>query len=749
MPSPGAPDPSDLPAYHAYIQEYGATAYKEAIERIEALAAEMDAEVGFLNLLVMSAVLVNSEGYSEAEHGSLPALIEVAAFFLYPHFDEEGGDGRKVEELFEELKKFAMARVLGSMADLDLSDMDLSRIQMRSLIWSDGVRCSAYPKELEKRIFEVQAPHNEWFESELGISPARFLELLRAIGETLSQNYQKGRELIVSTLEGIGQRMASGGESGTTVEAEELVNAPARAFPASIDEVREQIPDLTDSEWLGAIRLIGLTQDSRAEMHELWQAQHRPLYVVGDRVAFHDLGSCLEAAYEAFDQHTRTNQSFRDRNYMPGLAQWLETRVGDSLREVFGADAVHDSLRYADPSRPNHEAEIDHVVVYQPFIFLVEDKAKQFRPKARRGDPCHLSTDLRRSIGEAFDQSSRARIHLESADSVEFKRQDDTKIGLRKEDFPYVFQVSVCLYDYNSLTTQPAALRRLNLFSEGIYPWVVTAEDIALISRFVGTGEAFVHYVSRRLEWQNSGIELEATEMDLFCAYLQTRLHPQSFYENPAHEGGRPTNVAFMGYTKDLDAWHQAEEGVDVERPEIRLELPPRVERIFEKIRDGGDEAGRAVGVGLLDLSEDGLARLDKVLQALEEGRDFTMPAPMMQCVPFVDSEMVVCISVCDGYELETVIARAQERLETELYRQGKDKGLALVFPRHLRGRDFCYTCWGGSTWEPNVDLDLVLAAEPPLPSLPKRNRPGRNDPCICGSGKKFKKCCLRRMHGR
>ncbi|EJN8329026.1 SEC-C domain-containing protein, partial [Salmonella enterica] len=22
--------------------------------------------------------------------------------------------------------------------------------------------------------------------------------------------------------------------------------------------------------------------------------------------------------------------------------------------------------------------------------------------------------------------------------------------------------------------------------------------------------------------------------------------------------------------------------------------------------------------------------------------------------------------------------------------------------------------------------------------------RPGRNDPCFCGSGKKFKKCCLR-----
>ena len=30
-----------------------------------------------------------------------------------------------------------------------------------------------------------------------------------------------------------------------------------------------------------------------------------------------------------------------------------------------------------------------------------------------------------------------------------------------------------------------------------------------------------------------------------------------------------------------------------------------------------------------------------------------------------------------------------------------------------------------------------------PTPAQLKRGRVGRNDPCGCGSGKKFKKCCL------
>jgi uncharacterized protein YecA (UPF0149 family) len=34
--------------------------------------------------------------------------------------------------------------------------------------------------------------------------------------------------------------------------------------------------------------------------------------------------------------------------------------------------------------------------------------------------------------------------------------------------------------------------------------------------------------------------------------------------------------------------------------------------------------------------------------------------------------------------------------------------------------------------------------AIPPTPEQQRRGRVGRNDPCPCGSGKKFKRCCFR-----
>ena len=37
-------------------------------------------------------------------------------------------------------------------------------------------------------------------------------------------------------------------------------------------------------------------------------------------------------------------------------------------------------------------------------------------------------------------------------------------------------------------------------------------------------------------------------------------------------------------------------------------------------------------------------------------------------------------------------------------------------------------------------DIERALVARVPVPTVPKI---GRNDPCPCGSGKKFKKCCV------
>lgn len=42
---------------------------------------------------------------------------------------------------------------------------------------------------------------------------------------------------------------------------------------------------------------------------------------------------------------------------------------------------------------------------------------------------------------------------------------------------------------------------------------------------------------------------------------------------------------------------------------------------------------------------------------------------------------------------------------------------------------------------EPEDITDFERALHPPEPIL-AASKPGRNDPCACGSGRKFKRCC-------
>jgi len=50
---------------------------------------------------------------------------------------------------------------------------------------------------------------------------------------------------------------------------------------------------------------------------------------------------------------------------------------------------------------------------------------------------------------------------------------------------------------------------------------------------------------------------------------------------------------------------------------------------------------------------------------------------------------------------------------------------------------------------EPDIPEDISEVERLLNPPKPKQVEPkvGRNDPCPCGSGKKFKKCCMNKQH--
>jgi uncharacterized protein YchJ len=71
------------------------------------------------------------------------------------------------------------------------------------------------------------------------------------------------------------------------------------------------------------------------------------------------------------------------------------------------------------------------------------------------------------------------------------------------------------------------------------------------------------------------------------------------------------------------------------------------------------------------------------------------------------------------------------------------DEGQVHRIRQDAQGRLLCPDCG-----QPLVEEDGRLVHAPPTP-VRTEQKVGRNDPCPCGSGKKYKHCCLKKDQGK
>ena len=98
-------------------------------------------------------------------------------------------------------------------------------------------------------------------------------------------------------------------------------------------------------------------------------------------------------------------------------------------------------------------------------------------------------------------------------------------------------------------------------------------------------------------------------------------------------------------------------------------------------------------------------------------------------------------IVASDG-PLAKLVRRTSELAVYEKYRRRTLRAIGLGIHRGLAPRAFhAYTCLTGA-WVRDQAIERGIA-EKGAWIAPDQPLPGRNDPCVCGSGRKFKKCCM------
>jgi uncharacterized protein YchJ len=89
---------------------------------------------------------------------------------------------------------------------------------------------------------------------------------------------------------------------------------------------------------------------------------------------------------------------------------------------------------------------------------------------------------------------------------------------------------------------------------------------------------------------------------------------------------------------------------------------------------------------------------------------------------------------------------RTKTRAILEKYRRKTSKSIGIGIMVKDTKKPFDCAVWVEGPWHHDENLEKALENEAPFVPAPGQKLPGRNQPCICGSGKKFKKCCLARI---
>jgi len=734
----------------------------ELEKRLETLLAQVSAKAVFIGFAhrLLTAMNNNPEsGDTETAYTS----IECAAWFLFPEFGKsDNRDQRLIDETIETLLEYnegcRYSRLL-SVPDKDSNES----LSQHMLAYSANVRGTAYPQQIMRRIKGVMAP----FEAELrqltGITPTHACDMVQALGKQLFNNMN-------SMLQAFRAAEQRGNQinrnHGRLTEADQLELArimsemsglvdgiSAGLWLPSQDQILALAPDLSPEDWAAFRQTIGFTPAARAALTRVEDVQHHPVFFSDDQHAVYlHAGQCYDAIFTFFDNKLRTMPGLQER-YGKQIAEWMETETTSLVSRLFPASSVYHNVSYTDPDKTDGStAEADVVIAWGPFLVVLEDKGRNFSTEARLGNIAKLKTALSKNIHASFIQARRVIRVLDRDGRIRLTENDSGRdLDLTADQLQRIYPVSVTLQHFGGVSTQLARTQKIGFFKGNSYPWSVSIDDLDVITRFASTPDVFLHYIERRLAHQNMETSLAADELDLFGQYLDTRLHPSLYELAPELADAKGVRgVCLEGGENKFAPFYMAE--LTGETPpdaaSAELKVPPRVLDLLNELRNRSDNGARWISFALLALSDKALRVLQSVLTDFH--RIPIAPHPVIRKT-FSDGDIVINVLAHESLPPNEFMQMAEARTAAENYRAKAKASISFGIDRRVVDKPFVVALWyEEGPWKKDPVMEELLEEDKHHPRryqmLSTAQPPGRNSPCPCGSGKKFKKCCMTRL---
>ena len=513
-------------------------------------------------------------------------------------------------------------------------------------------------------------------------------------------------------------------------------------------QIEQKLGKITEREWDALKYLFGLTPNNISSIKDLKNLQDRPVYFVSkDRLFITQVTILLDAIFAHYDEYLRNSKSLNNQ-YGQTVSTWMEDSIHSFMLKFFPEECVLKNACFFDQSTPSSNRETDCLIKWGPIVIVLEAKGKKVdRDKIRLSKP-GLRNLLRKNIEDSFSQSNKVIKALETGKVVKFKEKHSNKtISIDGNKVIRIMSISVTLQHLYGICTQLAVTQRINLFKDNTFPWSVSIDDLEVITESLETPEVFLYYIERRTAHQGMGISLSADELDLLGHYMDNRLHPSHYEQREEILKNTNSNnmISITGGEERFDnyytsIWYEDLEE-DLEKPSIAL--PPLIFEILEYLRNRGNDDSKWIAFALLSLSN---YELEAVVKDFQRIRGYPKPTIGFNRKTLRFKDLVIVIMSYDSLPDETVFKQLTTRPAIEKYRAKSKTAVTLAFDLS-RPDLLTFASWQEMPWKYDQVFENIIGEEKTKQRTLRANKStgkiGRNDLCPCGSGEKFKKCCI------
>lgn len=557
---------------------------------------------------------------------------------------------------------------------------------------------------------------DEWLQANMGFSLSAARDVVRAIG-LLSE--EKG----ITTIKAM---MSSPPERRTILPAEEFTSREV-ANRARVDEaIVERI--------LSAFAVPeGERNSGFTALNEFNIANAAPLLRRGDKFILFQLYGFAEALYEAPFYWMGADKSYVD-TAMRNRGLFTEEFSVERLAHVFGADHVHSNVNIVE-SKGRKVGEIDVLVIFGNRAIVLQAKSKRLTLEARKGNDGQIKNDFKMSVQDAYDQGL---ICAKSLLDHKHAFVDNQSRNIAVPEIKEAYILCVVSDHYPALSFQVRQFLKVETSDAIPPPFVLDVFALDAMTEMLDSPLLLLSYIDRRVKYSDRLVS--SHEMTILSYHIKRNLWLGGEYDLVMLEDdiAADLDVAMIARREGIPG-KKTPEGI---LSGLRTTAAGKVIRQIEAMPDPNTID---FGFFLLTISGDSVVEISRGIDKLAamarvDGRNHDMTLGF-------DTAATGLTVHCNDDSLREAVPRLEAHCHLRKYsrkartwfgiciepKDGSIKfGINLDFP-----------------WSKDDEMESAVDAMPKarggaevIGSSTRRRKRGRNEPCVCGSGKKYKKCC-------